>query len=184
MAVTFMENIGNEIDMILIDTSLFEPGEILDFLMVIPFLKEEAVISFHDIGNQINFAGEPGSRHEWAPYIIFNLVRGKKFYPSGDNILLKDIGGIILDKNQKRYFYDYFRALGGQWEYFLNENHISLIRDFFKKYYDELCLSIFDEAIKFNRYLNKNNPKVGFYSSKAWHNYYQYKASKNYELSE
>ena len=33
---------------------------------------------------------------------------------------------LILDKNQKRYFYDYFRALGGQWEYFLNENHINL----------------------------------------------------------
>jgi len=52
------------------------------------------------------------SRHEWFPYIIFNLIRGKKFYPSGDKILLKDIGTIKLEKNQKNYNYDYFRALG------------------------------------------------------------------------
>ena len=184
MAAKFMENIGKEIDMAIFDTVHYEPGEILDFLMVLPFLKEEAVISFHDIANQINFAGEPETRHEWVPYIIFNLVRGKKFYPSGENILLHDIGGIILDKNQKKYHYDYFRALGGQWEYFLKEKHVTLIRDFFKKYYDEVCLSIFDEAIKFNRNFVKNNKRQGFYSSKAWSNYYQYKAIKNYELSE
>ena len=31
------------------------------------------------------------------------------------------------------------------------------MRDLIKKYYDEICLSIFDEAIKFNRYFAKNN---------------------------
>ena len=40
-------------------------------------------------------AGEKDSRHEWVPYIIFNLIRGKKLYPSVDNILLQDIGAII-----------------------------------------------------------------------------------------
>ena len=109
----------------------------------------------------------------------FNLIRGKKFYPSGENILLQNIGVIILEKNQKNYFYDYFRALGGQWEYILNEEQINLMRDFIKKYYDDICLSMFDEAIKFNRYFLKNNPIIGFYSSKAWLNYYQYKAKED-----
>lgn len=175
IAANFIEKIGKEIDMVLFDTSHFEPGEILDFLMVLPFLKEESIVIFHDIGNQINMAGEKDSRHEWVPYIIFNLVKGKKFYPSGDNILLQDIGAIILEKNQKQYIYDYFRALGGQWEYFLNEIHINIMRKFFKKYYDEICLSIFEDAIKFNRYFIQNNRMKGFYSSKAWFNYYQYK---------
>ena len=42
----FIENIGKEIDMVFLDTSHFEPGEILDFLMVLPFLKEEAIVNF------------------------------------------------------------------------------------------------------------------------------------------
>ena len=69
IAVKFLESIGNKIDMAFFDTSHFEPGEILDFLMVLPFLKEESIIVFHDIGNQINFSGEKNTRHEWAPYI-------------------------------------------------------------------------------------------------------------------
>ena len=88
IAAKFMETIGNEIDLAFFDTSHFEPGEILDFLMVLPFLKEGAIVSFHDISNQITYAGEEGTRHEYAPYIIFNLIRGKKFYPSGGNIIL------------------------------------------------------------------------------------------------
>jgi len=48
-----MKSIGNNIDMVFIDSAHFEPGEILDFLIVLPFLKEEAIVMFHDIGNQI-----------------------------------------------------------------------------------------------------------------------------------
>ena len=55
------------------------------------------------------------------------------------------------------------------------------MRDFIKKYYDDICLSMFDEAIKFNRYFLKNNPIIDFYSSKAWLNYYQYKAKEEYK---
>ena len=179
ISAKFMEKIGTGIDMAFIDTSHFEPGELLDFLMVLPFLKEEAIVIFHDIGNQINNAGLAKTRHEWAPYIIFNLVRGEKFYPSGDNILIQDIGAIKLEKNQKKYYYDYFRALGGQWEYFLDEKYINLMRDFVKKYYDEICLSMYNIAIEFNRNLVKNNPLINFYTSKAWKTIYQYKYKYN-----
>lgn len=51
-----MENIGKEIDMVLIDSAHFEPGEILDFIIVLPFLKQEAIVVMHDIANQITVA--------------------------------------------------------------------------------------------------------------------------------
>ena len=88
----FIENIGKEIELEMFDTSHFEPAEILDFLMILPFLKEEAIVILHDIGNQINFTGEKDSRHECAPYIIFNLIRGKKFYK------------LQLKKNKKKIY--------------------------------------------------------------------------------
>ena len=52
------------------------------------------------------------------------------------------------------------------------------MRDFIKKYYDDICLSIFDEVIKFNRYFLKNNQIIRFYNSKAWFNYYKPRAKK------
>ena len=74
IAIEYLENIGNNIDLAFIDSAHFEPGEIMDFLMILPFLKENAIVIFHDIANQIihNYA-----RNEWAPYIIFNAIRGK-----------------------------------------------------------------------------------------------------------
>ena len=155
IACEYLEKIGKNIDMAIIDTAHFEPGEILDFLMILPFLRENAIVIFHDIGNQLRINDK---RREWAPYLIFNGIRGKKIFPSGNMILGHDIGAIILEKDQKKYYHDYFRLLGGQWQYFPNEVHIIKMRKFFKKYYDKDCVFMFEEASKFNRIFVKNHP--------------------------
>ena len=160
IATKFIEKIGFNIDLLLIDTAHFEPGEILDFLIVLPFLKQNAVVIFHDIANQIT---RSTNRNEWAPYIIFNGIRGVKFLPSGNKILTHDIGAIQLENNQTKYYHDYFRLLGGQWQYFPKENHINQIRKHFKKYYDKDCLFMFEETIRFNRNFVKLNPKELIY---------------------
>ena len=51
IATEFLEQIGNNIDMAFIDTAHFEPGEILNFIIILPFLKENAIVIFHDISN-------------------------------------------------------------------------------------------------------------------------------------
>ena len=48
-----MEQIGNNIDMLFIDSAHFEPDEILDFIIALPFLNEGAIVGFYDLGNQI-----------------------------------------------------------------------------------------------------------------------------------
>ena len=156
IATEFIEQIGNDIDMVFIDTAHFEPGEILDFIIVLPFLKENAIAIFHDIANQITKSSD---RNEWAPYLIFNGIRGEKYLPSGPGILTKDIGAIKLDSNQKKYYYEYFRLLGGQWQYFPKEVHIEQIKKHFRKYYDNDCLIMFEEACSFNRNFVKRNKK-------------------------
>ena len=163
IATEYMELIGGNIDMVLIDTAHFEPGEILDFLMVLPFLKEEAIVIFHDIANQMN---EKAHRNEWAPYIIFNALRGEKYLPSGDRnkILKHDIGAVKLENNQNKYYHDYFRLLGGQWQYFPRVKHINQLIKYFSKYYDNDCLIMFNETIEFNRQFVKNNPKNIIYA--------------------
>ena len=79
MATKYIETIGNKIDMAMIDTSHFEPGEILDFLIILPFLKEEAIVIFHDIDHQITQANGTDMRNEWAPYIIYDYKRNQIF---------------------------------------------------------------------------------------------------------
>lgn len=180
VAAKFIEEIGNDIDMVFIDSAHYEPGEILDFLIVLPFLKEGALVGFHDIGNQITTAGPPNSRSEWAPYIIFNILRGRKYLPSGeDKILTHDIGFVELEKNQFLYYHDYFRALGGQWQYFPDEKDLTLIRELFEKYYDKECLIMFKETVEFNRIFVKNNPKNTSYKFDSISVYNEKRFSKN-----
>ena len=164
MANKYIEKIGNNIDMVFIDTAHFEPGEILDFIIVLPFLKEEAIVIFHDIANQIT---KSKVRNEYAPYIIYNGIRGKKYLPSGSNVLTKDIGAAKLDKNQSKYYHEYFRLLGGQWQYMPKEIHINQVREFLKKYYDNYCMTIFEEAVTFNKNFVKQNPKFIIYKENS-----------------
>ena len=163
VAAQFMDRIGKNIDLAMIDTSHFEPGEILDFIMVLPFLKEEAIVIFHDIDHQITHAKGKDMRNEWAPYLIFNIIRGEKYLPSGQGILNKDIGAIKLEKNQKKFIHDYCRALGGQWQYFPKEKHLKTIKNFFIKYYDNFCFKVFEESIEFNRQFVKDNYIDNYY---------------------
>ena len=160
----YIEKIGNKIDLAFLDTYHFEPGEILDFLMVLPFLKERAIVIIHDIDHQITNSYGRDKREEWAPYIIFNLIRGDKFFPSGNGVLNKNIGGVKLERNQKRFIHDYCRALGGQWQYFPSEENIRTITEFFRKYYDNECQTILNETIEFNRQFLKDNPKEDYYA--------------------
>ena len=85
------------------------------------------------------------------------------YLPSGKNILTHDIGAKKLEINQKQYFLDYFRILGGQWQYFPKEEYIQEMYGYFKKYYDSDCLNIFNEAVNFNRKFVKKNPKTNLY---------------------
>ena len=96
--------------------------------------------------------------------IIFNSIRGEIFLPSGKNLLTHDIGAKKLYFNQKIYFHDYFRVLGGQWQYFPKENIINIMNKFIKRYYDNDCLNIFNEAVDFNRNFVKQNPKNNIYN--------------------
>ena len=121
------------------DTSHIEPGEILDFIIALPFLKENAVVAFHDTAIQITHTHH---RNEFAPYIIFNGIRGEKYLPSGDVILKQDIGAAKLDSNQKKYHKEYFRSPGGQRQYFPEEEHVTQSRDFSKKYQKKIVKNV------------------------------------------
>ena len=164
VAAQFMHKIGKNIDLAMIDTSHFEPGEILDFIMILPFLKEEAVVIFHDIDHQITHSKGKDMRYEWAPYLIFNIIRGEKYSPSGKGIFNKDVGAIKLEKNQKKYIHDYCRALGGQWQYFPKEENIKTIKNFFRRHHDNFCYNVLKESIEFNRKFVKDNYREDYYA--------------------
>lgn len=69
----YIEEIGNGIDFVFLDSYHFLPGEVLDFLLILPFLSENAIIVLHDIS--INFDYGYYNR-KIANNILFQMIRG------------------------------------------------------------------------------------------------------------
>ena len=152
----FIESIGGGIELVLIDTVHLTPGEMLDLLMVLPFLKNEAIVVMHDAfflyyNKKIERHKKHTSNNE-----IMTYVRGDLILPSyGDKVFFRNIGAIKLSPDQKNYYYQYFLALGIQWEYMPSEMDLKIMREFFMKYYGQKYVEVFDDAVEKNKiYLN------------------------------
>lgn len=153
----FIESIGDGIDLAFIDTMHITPGEMLDFLMILPFLKNEAIVVFHDAfilyyGRKITRFKTHTSNNQLMTY-----VRGDLILPSyGDKVFFRNIGSLKLSPDQEKYYYQYFLALGIQWEYMPEEKDLKIMREFFMKYYGEKYVEVYDDAVEKNKiYLNK-----------------------------
>lgn len=48
-SIDFLDDIGDDIDFLIIDTMHIWPGELLDFLACLPYLKNGATVVLHDI---------------------------------------------------------------------------------------------------------------------------------------
>ena len=151
-AAEVMETIGNNIDLVFIDTFHLTPGEMLNWLEVLPFLKEGAIVVFHDTFLMFAKGVSAYSKSNYSNNQLLCYIRGTLILPSyGDEVFSRNIGAIKLDKNQKNYYEQYFMALGNQWEGFPEEKDIKILREYFKKYYNDKLVEIFDDAVKKNR---------------------------------
>lgn len=177
-AAKFMEEIGSEIDLCLIDTMHVNPGEFLDFLIVLPYLKKNAILILHDIClHQVH-------RNAVTNCILFSCLKGKKFIfnegfyskfcngiainslinkrqtlDKGFGNEFSNIGAVILDKDIKDNILDYIFLLTLPWEYLLSDIDILQCHKLFLKNYGKEIAEIFLGIIFLNKELfikNKN----------------------------
>lgn len=148
----FIEKIGNEVDLVYIDTAHLAPGEMLNWLEILPFLKEEALVVLHDtflmyIDDKVTKKIRNFSNNQ-----ILCYIRGKLILPSyNNNTFSRNIGAIKLFKNQEKYYLNYFLALGTQWEYLPSDNELNILKNHFSKYYGAKYSQIFNDAIFKNK---------------------------------
>ena len=135
--IEFIEEIGNNIDLVYIDNAHSTPIEMINFLEVLPFLKEEALVVLYDTFLNIQ--------------LLCNL-RGKLILPKyGERPFNRNIGALELFYNQRNYFEQYFLSLGSKWEYLPDQKNLYALKKFFKKYYGRKMTKIFDDAVSKNR---------------------------------
>lgn len=84
--------------------------------------------------------------------ILFSTLKGKKILFRQRKL---NQGAVILEREQKKYYFDYFFLLLNNWSYMPNKFELDTIRKLVKKYYSPFLLSIYNKAIKINYELLK-----------------------------
>lgn len=108
------EEIGEGIDFLILDTAHKLPGEVLDFLAVLPLLKENAIVVLHDIALH-HF----GARNCLATNVLFNSVTADKFLNNAEEF--PNIAAFRVNEDTKKYILSVFYSLTLPWEYIPDE---------------------------------------------------------------
>lgn len=150
----FLIKLNMKFDFVFLDSAHKAPGELLNLIELLPFLKKNAIFVLHDI--------------------LWHFHIKKKIYPSnvhlypaiyGDKVLVKNsdgsignMGAAFLYNNQENHYLDYFFLLLTFWEYMPKDNEIDDLRIFIKNYFKkDIYLKIFDTAVMKNKIAIKNH---------------------------
>lgn len=149
-----IDEIGGDIDLVILDTVHSMPGEGLDFLAVLPYLKDGAIVVLHDVAyNQIKIQNANGH----ATTVLFSAVTAEKFLnfiPDNGNckFIYPNIAAFQINEQTAANIENVFLTMILRWIYLPSQGEVNLYRVHYQRHYPpELC-AIFNEAVKMNLY--------------------------------
>ena len=154
MALNFLDELSSsekeeeKFDFCFIDTVHSIPGEILDLLQVLPYLKKNAVVCFHDTNLQM--CG--GIRKDFCVNnLIMSSLLGEKLLPyykpykSGLGNYFVNIGAVKLDENLN--IFNLFNLLTLKWRYMPSMEDLSKLKLFYERFYNKYYINYFENII-------------------------------------
>lgn len=156
LSIQFVEKIGKGIDFCLIDTLHIIPGGILDFLMIFPYLKNDAIIIFHDIN--LHTYKFPARQWHIPNSLLMSSIKGKKYIQgnfsktdsnNGIQTNFPNIGGIKLSADSYQGIYELLNLFPLKWEYLPDQNEQKAILIFFKKHYENYYYEYLKEILNY-----------------------------------
>lgn len=149
-------DIGGEIDFVILDTIHCLPGEILDFLCVFPFLKNNATIVIHDVilhlrpRNNAHDGKHESAMKQYATKILLDSVSGKKYLNIQGEFPTLNIAAFMVNEDTKENIANVFAALLMPWPWFPGWKMIYKYYSLYQKFYDDECMLLFERAIYAN----------------------------------
>ncbi|MBQ7578708.1 MAG: class I SAM-dependent methyltransferase [Synergistaceae bacterium] len=180
----FIERVGGDIDLLVLDTAHLHPWETLNFLCVLPFMKRESWCVLHDVS--LNYL--PGRENDLACRYLFSyVVSDYKIMPAPEKNIphFANIGAFRITDDTVKYVRNLFESLLNPWQAIpgifdkkvfrygtpiLSED-IDSIKIIFAKYYPDY-VKFFDNVIDFQQGIAQH--KIDAYNSfkGVWKRYF------------
>ena len=156
-----IENLNKKFDFAVIDTAHVHPIETLNFLSVLPFLQDGAIVVLHDLSLYMDQFPDLFSfrRFSLATKFLFNSVASEKITISSNDkeyiskYILPNIGAFQITSDTWKYIDGVFHSLTIPWLFFPDNDTLDSIRNIVKNHYAQPKVALFDDAIKANYYL-------------------------------
>ena len=141
-----IEELNTEFDFCFLDTVHSLPGEILDYLVALPFMRKDAIIAMHD--TSLYFYGKyPNSI---ATRVLITACVGKKIFPPQLSEADANLCAFQITKDTYKNIGNIFSALYLPWAYLLDGRQFKLYREFFLRYYGPEAAEVFSKAKEWN----------------------------------
>lgn len=146
-----IDEIGGDIDFLVLDTTHSMPGENLDFLTALPYLKENAVVCMHDVS--LNQRDLP-YMHFHATAALFSAVTANKFLNlvMNDNLSFNypNIAAFQINSDTMKNIENVFLTLVLRWKYLPSQKNLWGYANMFSRHYPQEMFAIFMETLKLN----------------------------------
>lgn len=146
-----IEKLDCKFDFCVIDTSHLHPTETLNFISVLPFLNDGAVVVLHDTtmyAHQVEYS----YLRYFAPRFLFSAVCAEKYVPKviGWTGEIPNIAAFQVNSDTRKYCRNLFDELYLPWKIEVPDDAMTSMRTLVSKYYGDEMLACFDEAVKMN----------------------------------
>ena len=151
----FIEEIGRNIDLLMLDTVHTHPWETLNFLCILPFMKRDSWTVLHDISLFAN----PDDRGGLAcRYLFASVVSDEKITPRPDEggVNFANIGAFKVSGVTEKYVDNLFEALVIPWNSQVSERDLCSIREIIRRYYSPEQYKFFCGVLELQDYMFKH----------------------------
>lgn len=155
-----MESIGTGIDFVVLDAAHCLPGEVLDYLAILPFIEDKAVILIHDLFQHwADIAMLSRNDGNYATPLLFHAIFSKNKYVNHDTYPW--FGAVVIDKKIAiQYINHVVNLLCLPWKYLPGEKTLENARKIIKSNYSYEIQSIFELSASFNTYNIKTSSYI------------------------
>lgn len=144
----FLPSIGGDIDFVILDTMHRVPGELLDYLCILPYLKNDCLLVLHDTALHILRGGE-----SYATRLLYAVSVGQKYdFQDLENPYgIGNISAVQITPDSSKYVGNVFQALMLPWSYMPSDDQLQQYEDFYFKHYSPALCGIFTCAVQMNK---------------------------------